>query len=216
MVRQSLHSKATPPRSRKHAAMERTRAQIVAGAQVVLAELGPSATIDQVAKASTIATSTIYLHFSDREALFTEALANAHHAWERWAISTVSAIPEELERFVAISRLFVRAGITHPTYGKMIAHSVGMIASQIPRFTQQITAHIITLEREGEVSANQLPLRSEAFATCLFGALVSQLRRTNAKRADNAIEIALSLLEIEPRKARKLAHQPLPKMKRVL
>lgn len=216
MVRKALPAKETPPRSRKHAAMERTRAQIVAGAQVVLAELGPNATIEQVAKASTIATSTIYLHFSDRDTLFTEALASAHQTWERWATSAVSTVPKELDRFVTISRLFVRAGITHPVYGKLAAHSVGMIASQLPRFTQQITAQITTLEREGVVSANQLPLRSEAFATCLFGALVSQLRRTNAKRADTTVEIALGLLGIEPREARKLAHAPLPKMKRVL
>lgn len=211
-----LPAKAAPRRSRKHAAMERSRAQIVTGAQVVLAEIGPSATIDQVAKASAMATSTIYLHFSDRDALFTEALVTAHQAWERWAASAVSAIPKELDRFVTISRLFIRAGTTHPLYGKMVAHSIGVIGSQLPRFTQQVTAQITTLERQGIITAEQLPLRSETFATCLFGALISQLRSSNAKRADNTIEIALGLLGIEPDEARTLAHAPLPKMKAVM
>ena len=196
--------------------MERSRAQIVAGAQVVLAEVGPNATIDQVAKASGMATSTIYLHFGDRDTLFTDALVTAHQAWERWAASAVSTIPEELDRFVTVSRLFIRAGTTHPLYGKMAAHSIAMIGSQLPRFTQQITAQIATLKRQGVITVEQLPLRSETFAACLFGALVSQLRSSNAKRADSTLEIALGLLGIEPRVARKLAHAPLPKMKAVM
>jgi AcrR family transcriptional regulator len=122
--------------------MARSRAQIIAGAQEVLALVGPQATVDQIAEASNVATSTIYLHFRDRESLFAEALVTAHATWEKWAMGVAATLPRPLDQFVTMARLFVRGGSTHPQYGKMVAHSIGEIGAQLPNFTKGIGVHI--------------------------------------------------------------------------
>jgi hypothetical protein len=72
------------------------------------------------------------------------------------------------------------------------------------------------LEKSKVLVEKGLPLRAEAFATCLFGEMIAQLRSTDAKRADEVVEIALSLLSIPPAEAKRLAHAPLPRLPKVL
>jgi AcrR family transcriptional regulator len=75
--RSNVARKLPPEHGRKRAAFARSRAHILLSTVEVLANLGPSATVEQVAAHAGVATSTLYQHFADREALFTAALVYA-------------------------------------------------------------------------------------------------------------------------------------------
>ena len=202
--------KRPPQQGRKHAAFARSRAHILASTVDLMAQVGPSATVEQVAAHAGVATSTLYQHFTDREELFTAALVFAQTEWEQWMLTTVAPIAGDLEKLSVSTRLFLRSGQTHPNYGRMTAYSLGPIAEQLPLFTKSIRDHIQALAAKRMVATDRLQERIDAFTACLFGALIVQFRKANPTRADNDIELALGLLGITPSRARELAHAKLP------
>jgi AcrR family transcriptional regulator len=175
-----------------------------------MAQVGPSATVEQVAAHAGVATSTLYQHFTDREALFTAALVFAQNDWEQWMLAMVAPVPGDLEKLSVSTRLFLRAGRTHPNYGRMMAYSLGPIAEQLPLFTKSIRGHIQALAAKQLVATDRLQGRINAFTACLFSALITQFRQASPTQADNDIELALGLLGIPPARAKELAHATLP------
>ena len=202
--------KRPPQQGRKHAAFARSRAHILASTVELLAQVGPSATVEQVAAHAGVATSTLYQHFADREELFTAALVFAQTEWEQWMLAAVAPVAGDLERLSLSTRLFLRSGQTHPNYGRMTAYSLGPIAEQLPLFTKSIRDDIQALAAKRMVATDRLQERIDAFTACLFGALIVQFRKANPTRADNDIELALGLLGITPSRAKELAHATLP------
>ena len=209
-TRSKTARKRPPEQGRKHAAFARSRAHILASSVELMAQVGPSATVEQVAAHAGVATSTLYQHFTDREALFTAALVFAQNDWEQWMIAAVAPVPGDLEKLSVSTRLFLRAGQTHPNYGRMTAYSLGPIAEQLPLFTKSIRDHIQALAAKHLIATDRLEERTDAFTACLFGALITQFRKENPKRADTDVELALGLLGIPPSHAKLLAHTKLP------
>jgi len=211
-TRTAAARKRPPEQGRKHAAFARSRAHILASTVELMAQVGPSATVEQVAAHAGVATSTLYQHFTDREALFTAALVFAQTEWEQWMLAAIAPVPGDLEKLSLSTRLFLRSGQTHPNYGRMTAYSLGPIAEQLPLFTKSIRDHIQALAAKHMVATDRLQERIDAFTACLFGALIVQFRTANLARADNDIELALGLLGISPVRAKELAHAKLPSL----
>ena len=214
MVKAVSRSKAarrpSPEQGRKRAAFARSRARILASTVELLAQAGKSPTFEQVAAHAGVATSTLYQHFADREALVTAALMFARDDWEQWMLATVALVPGDLEKISLSARLFLRSGQTHPNYGRMTARSLGRIAEQLPLLATTITMYIQALADKHLIATDRLEERTDAFTACLFGSLVTQLRKENPKRADTDVELALGLLGIPPAHAKLLAHTKLP------
>jgi len=214
MVNARKRSKAArrlpPERGRKHAAFARSRAHILSATGELLAQVGPSATMEQVAAHAGVATTTLYQHFTDRDALFTAALVSALVDWEQWMLATVAPVSGDLEKLCLSARLFLRSGQTHPNFGRMTARSLGSVAEQLPLFSKSITSHIHGLATKHLIATDRLQERIDAFAVCLVGALIVQFRQENSTRADSDIELALGLLGIPPAHAKQLAHTKLP------
>ena len=202
--------KLPPEQGRKRAAFARSRARILASTVELLAQVGPSATFEQIATHAGVATSTLYQHFPDGEALRTAASLHVHNDWERWMQAVIAPVSGDLEKLSLSARLFLRSGKTHPNYGRMTAFFLGPIVEQLPLHTNTITSHIRALAAKDLIATDHLEERIDAFAVCLFGALISQLRHENLARADYDVELALGLLGVPPAQARFLAHTKIP------
>ena len=58
------------PGGRQAAYSARNRARLIKDAQIVLAEIGPSATIEQIAAHAEVSPTTIYKYFENKDQLF--------------------------------------------------------------------------------------------------------------------------------------------------
>ena len=202
--------KKPPEQGRKHAAFARTRTHILNATMELLGDVGPGATIEQVAAHANVAQSTLYQHFADRQELFTAALVTGHSKWEEWMLTVVQQVPGDLERVALSGRLFLRASQTHPHYARMAAHSLGAIAEQMPLFSRLSGEFIRQLAQKRLIATDRVQQRIDAYTACLFGALIVQFRNENTARADDDIELALSILGVPAARAKALAHAPLP------
>ena len=73
------------PGGRQAAYSARNRAALIKAAQEVLAEIGPSATIEQLAAHAQVSPTTIYKYFASKELLFSEAISEMYQEWIIWA-----------------------------------------------------------------------------------------------------------------------------------
>ena len=114
--------KAVAPVGRQAAYAARNRAALVKAGQEVLAEVGPSATIEQLASHAQVSPTTIYKYFENKEALFEEAFNDVWGNWLMWA-SQQKAPGDHLELILDTGRKLFWASKTHPFFAKML-HNV--------------------------------------------------------------------------------------------
>ena len=114
--------KAVAPGGRQAAYAARNRAALVKAGQEVLAEVGPSATIEELASHAQVSPTTIYKYFENKEALFEEAFNDAWGNWLMWA-SQQKAPGDHLELILDTGRKLFWARKTHPFFAKML-HNV--------------------------------------------------------------------------------------------
>jgi AcrR family transcriptional regulator len=197
---------------RKSAYVARNRAALLRSTQGVLAEIGPTATIDQVSEAAGLSVSTIYKHFETKELLFQTAIGAAMIDWQQWVDQFLVDITDPLEELVLPARLIMRIGQSHPLYADLAAQNLQEIARYIPEVGGGLSKHVRELAKAKVINIENLEIRVESFSAVLFSTLSHQLLNPKAKAsdADIAIEVALTLLGIAPAKAKKLAHKSLP------
>ena len=95
------------PGGRQAAYSARNRAALIKAAQEVLAEVGPSATIEQLAAHAQVSPTTIYKYFANKEVLFAEAFSQLWEEWINWSNETKSP-GEPLEMVVDTGRKLFR------------------------------------------------------------------------------------------------------------
>jgi AcrR family transcriptional regulator len=197
---------------RKSAFVARNRAALLRSTQGVLADLGPSATIDQVSAAADLSVSTIYKHFETKELLFQTAIAAAMIDWQKWVDPFLVDVTDPLEELILPARLFMRLKETHPLYARMAARNLNEIARYIPEIAGGFTKHVKELAKAKIISVDNLDIRIQSFSAVIFSTISHQLLYPKAKviEADIALEVAMALLGISPTKAKKLAHSKLP------
>ena len=211
--------KSAPPvnTGRKAAYVARNRAALLRSTQRVLAEIGPEATIDQIAEVAEVSVSTIYKHFETKELLFSTAIIEGMREWEFWADETLGHLEDSLEDLVFPMRLFLRIKRTHPLYAHMVARNLNSIPLYVPALSSGLAQHIKELIKSKVIEIDAPDVRIQSVSACLFGALSHQLLNPKAKEseADLAVEIALGILGITPAKAKKVSHAPLPHLESV-
>lgn len=114
--------KTVEPSGRQAAYAARNRAALVKAGQEVLAEIGPSATIEQLAGHAQVSPTTIYKYFENKDALFIEALNHAWESWLGWA-SQDRAPGDPLELTLDSGRKLFFAKETHPFFARIL-HNV--------------------------------------------------------------------------------------------
>jgi AcrR family transcriptional regulator len=118
--------------SRQAAYSARNRARLIKDAQMVLAEIGPSATIEQIAAHAEVSPTTIYKYFENKDQLFLEAISEAWESFILWANSTMTS-GDMLEMSLDIGRKQFWARESHPLWANMLHNCL----RQMPDFLEQ-------------------------------------------------------------------------------
>ncbi len=205
-------AKIPPALGRKAKYVARNRSAIISATQELLAEVGPLATVDEVAEKANVAVSTLYMHFPSKDELFQEAIQTAFTEWESWVSQQTSEVTNELEQLVLPMRLFVRAKQTHPLYGNLVAKNIEFVSQITPVITMQVLSHVNKLVDSGHLKITDTSIRVQNLLSIVVSQLRQQLINPKAKPADadRAIEFGLSMLGISPSVAKKLTNSKLP------
>jgi AcrR family transcriptional regulator len=200
-----------PVGGRKSAYVLRNRAALIRAAQEVFAELGPTATVDDIAERAQISVSTIYKHFENKESIFKVAISTAFASWEQWALPIARGNPDPLAQLVMPLRLLLRMGRTHPHYAELCRKNFSEVQNQTT-FQLGLVAQAKSLLEAGVLKGENFDVRLENLTACILIAFRKQLfeAKPNELEADLAIQIALTMLNISAAKAKQLVQSKLP------
>jgi AcrR family transcriptional regulator len=199
------------PGGRQAAYSARNRARLIKDAQIVLAEIGPSATIEQIAAHAEVSPTTIYKYFEDKDQLFFEALGEAWIGFLIWA-NQLKAPGDRLERTLDSGRKLFYARKSHPLFAEMLHNCLTEMPDLLSladrgegkKVFQEIAA-------SGELRADDFEKRYVLWINIYNGILKSVFvtKELSPAEADVAFGIGLSVWGISEAKAKKLISRPL-------
>jgi len=199
------------PAGRQAAYSARNRAALIKAGQEVLAEIGPSATIEQLAAHAEVSPTTIYKYFGNKEDLFLEALATAWQSWMEWALSQ-NLSDDRLQRIIEIGRRLLRVRQTHPVFAQMLHNSLNDIPDFMIQADQGEGKRVFKfLADAGELKGDDFDQRWVLWANIISGLSRSVLvnEELTPEQADVALGIGLSVWGISDAKAKKLVSRDL-------
>jgi AcrR family transcriptional regulator len=203
--------KVAEPSGRQSAYAARNRAALLKAGQEVLAEIGPSATIEQLAGHAQVSPTTIYKYFSNKDELFIQALGELWHSWVSWAFAQ-STTNDHFEAALTVSRRLLRVHETHPLLGQVLHNTL----KEMPDFFIQAdekTAKKVFSEfaDAGKIISGDFEQRFTLW-TSMYFSLATSVHVTEVLTPDEAdigLGIALSIWGISEAKAKKLISLPL-------
>jgi AcrR family transcriptional regulator len=206
-----MAGKKQAPGGRQAAYSARNRARLIKDAQIVLAEIGPSATIEQIAAHAEVSPTTIYKYFENKDELFIQALGEI---WEGFLIwSSQNAVSDDrFERVVDIGRRLFWAKKTHPLFAEMLHNCL----AEMPDFVVQSDRGegkkvYKEIAAAGVLKADDFEKRYVIWVNIYFGILKSVFvtKDLSPSEAEVAYGIGLSVWGISEAKAKKLISRPL-------
>jgi AcrR family transcriptional regulator len=196
--------------NRQAAYSARNRAALIKHAQEVLAEVGPSATIEQLAAHAQVSPTTIYKYFANKEVLFSEALNQLWEEWLNWSGQTRTP-GEPLENVIDAGRKLFRIKQHDPILAQVLHNAV-----KDPQFAMQALQGegdkvFITLAKMGAIKSEDLEERLILWKNIFTGICVSLYgnEEISPEEADVALGIGLSVWGISEAKAKKIISRPL-------
>jgi len=201
---------ASVTRSRQAAYSARNRAALITHAQEVLAEVGPSATIEQLAAHAQVSPTTIYKYFANKEVLFSEAFSQLWEEWIQWSNETRSP-GEPLENVLDAGRKLFRIKQHDPILAQVL-HNVVKDPEFAMNAVQGEGAKAFTaLAKMGAVKSEDLQERLILWQHIYTGICVSLYgnESISPEEADVAFGIGLSVWGISEAKAKKIISRPL-------
>jgi len=199
------------PGGRQAAYSARNRARLIKDAQIVLAEIGPSATIEQIAAHAEVSPTTIYKYFENKDQLFLEALGEAWIGFLMWA-NQLRAPGDRLERTLDSGRKVFWAKKTHPLFAEMLHNCL----TEMPDFLAQSDKGegkkvFKEIAASGEIKTDDFEKRYVLWTNIYTGILKSVFvtNELSPSEADVALGIGLSVWGISESKAKKLISRPL-------
>ena len=201
---------ASIPGNRQAAYSARNRATLIKHAQEVLAEVGPSATIEQLSAHAQVSPTTIYKYFNNKEVLFAEALNQLWEEWLKWSGQTRTA-GEPLENVLDAGRKLFRIKQHDPILAQVLHNAV-----KDPQFAMQALQGegekvFITLAKMGAIKSEDLEERLILWKNIFTGICISLYgnEEISPEEADVALGIGLSVWGISEAKAKKIISRPL-------
>ena len=199
------------PAGRQAAYSARNRAALIKAGQEVLAEIGPSATIEQLASHAEVSPTTIYKYFENKDELFVLALASAWNSWMEWALSQ-NLSDDRLQRIIEIGRRLLRTGQTHPLFAQMLHNSLNENPNFMVEADEGEGKKVFKfLADAGELKNDNFEERWILWANTITGLTKSVLvdGTLSPEQADAALGICLSVWGISDAKAKKLVSREL-------
>jgi len=207
----AVKKKAVVEGGRQAAYAARNRAFLVKTGQEVLAEIGPSATIEQIASHAQVSPTTIYKYFENKDELFITALGEMWMSWLQWS-SSERAPGSRLEMTLDTGRKLFWARKTHPLFADMLHNSL----EQMPNFLvlsdkgegKRVFSEIAA---SGEIKQDDFEQRFVLWVNTYNGLLKSVFvyEELTPEEANLAFGIALSIWGISEAKAKKMVARPL-------
>lgn len=196
--------------NRQAAYSARNRAALIKHAQEVLAEVGPSATIEQLAAHAQVSPTTIYKYFANKEVLFAEALNQLWEEWLNWSGQTKTP-GEPLENVLDAGRKLFRIKQHDPILAQVLHNVV-----KVPQFAMQALQGegdkvFTTLAKMGAIKSDDLHERLILWKNIFTGICISLYgnEEISPEEADVALGIGLSVWGISEAKAKKIVSRPL-------
>ncbi len=196
--------------NRQAAYSARNRAALITHAQEVLAEVGPSATIEQLSAHAQVSPTTIYKYFNNKEVLFAEALNQLWEEWLNWSGQTRSP-GEPLENVLDAGRKLFRIKEHDPILAQVLHNAV-----KDPQFAMRALQGegdkvFIALAKMGAIKSEDLEERLILWKNIFTGICLSLYgnEEISPEEADVALGIGLSVWGISEAKAKKIISRPL-------
>ena len=197
--------------SRQAAFSARNRARLIKDAQEVLAEIGPSATIEQIAAHAEVSPTTVYKYFENKDQLFIEALGVMWHGWVSWAFAQTST-SDDLDAVVTSARRLFRVKETHPQFAQVIHNTIREMPDFFIQADEQIAKRVFrTLATAGQITGQDFDQRFGLWTSMYLGLLkdVHATETLSPAEADVALVIGLSVWGVSDAKAKKIILRPL-------
>lgn len=195
---------------RQAAYTARNRAKLLTSAQQVLANIGPKATIEQIADIAEVSPTTIYKYFDNKEILFSEAL---DLMWREWVVWSYNGAPpaQSLEAVLDSARKLFWVRQTHPLFAKILHNTLETPMFLIQAVSGGGTEVFRGLAERGELKNQDFENRLLIWAYCLAGLLtaVHVTEQLSPTEAEVAFGIGLSIWGVSDTKAKKLMARPL-------
>jgi AcrR family transcriptional regulator len=196
--------------NRQAAYSARNRAALIKVAQEVLAEIGTTATIEQLAAHAQVSPTTIYKYFSNKEVLFAEAFSQLWEEWIQWSNQTRSP-GEPLENVLDAGRKLFRIKQHDPILAQVL-HNVVKDPQFAMNAVQGEGVNAFTaLAKMGAVKSDDLQVRLMIWTHIYTGICISLYgnESISPEEADVAFGIGLSVWGISEAKAKKIISRPL-------
>ena len=205
----------SPDKGRKAAYVLRNRETLLRSTQEVLAVKGHAVTIEDIADHAQVAVSTIYKHFSDKDALISTTMLWGFSEWMTKVQSLGDDLTDPLEKLVLPMRLFVRVKSTHPSHARNIVNFLDITTQFLPILESELSQHIQDLTKAKLLTCDDPDVAARNLQAVLLSTVVNQVNNQKAKveDADASIRVALSMVGISEAKARKLTESKLPEIK---
>ena len=196
--------------NRQAAYSARNRAALIKHAQEVLAEVGPSATIEQLSAHAQVSPTTIYKYFENKEVLFAEALNQLWEEWLKWSGQTRTP-GEPLENVLDAGRKLFRIKQHDPILAQVLHNVVKDPQFAMGALQGEGDKAFITLAKMGAIKSEDLEERLILWKNIYTGICVSLYgnEEISPEEADVAFGIGLSVWGISEAKAKKIVSRPL-------
>ena len=199
------------PGGRQAAYSARNRAALIKVAREVLAEIGPTATIEQLASHAQVSPTTIYKYFENKDLLFLEAIGQIWYGWLMWA-NELKAPGDRLERTLDSGRKIFWARKTHPQFASILHNTLAEDPFILVKMDQGVAKRVFgELAESGAVSNDDLEARFVLWTNIYTGLLTAVFvtEELTPEEANVAFGIGLSVWGISEAKAKKLISRPL-------
>ena len=199
------------PGGRQAAYAARNRAALVKAGQEVLAEIGPSATIEQLASHAQVSPTTIYKYFENKDELFIQAIAEMWATWLQWSSSERSP-GTRLEMTLDTGRKLFWARKTHPLFANMLHNSLVEMPNILVLSDQGRGKTVFSeIAKAGEIKGDNFDQRYILWTNTYTGLLKSVFvyGELTPEEANVAFGIGLSVWGISDAKAKKIVSRPL-------
>ena len=203
--------KAVVEGGRQAAYSARNRAALLRAGQEVLAEIGPSATIEQLASHAQVSPTTIYKYFENKDVLFIQAMGEMWMSWLQWA-SQEKSPGSRFEMTLDSGRKLFRARKTHPLFADMLHNSLEQMPTFLVLADQGVGRKVFSeIAATGEIKKEDFDQRFILWTNTYTGLLKSVFvyEELTPEQANTAFGIGLSVWGITDAKAKKIISRPL-------
>lgn len=199
------------PGGRQAAYSARNRTALIKVAQEVLAEIGPTATIEQLSAHAQVSPTTIYKYFENKEVLFQEAIAELWVGWLMWA-NELKAPGDRLERTLDSGRKIFWARKTHPYFADILHNALAEDPYILVKMDQGDAKRVFgELAASGVIKNDNFEERNVLWTNIYTGLLTAVFvtEELTPAQAEVAFGIGLSVWGISEAKAKKIISRPL-------